>query len=127
MSELLAKRNQRGRRLLTGSTPVLAASVLQTLLRSYAEQSMVTIQRIDIARDFEPGEDGLTPIGLQLSARGDIYGLVDLLYLVQHGEKLLVVDDLRVNATAARRRSAPALIGWTIYLHGFYVPEEEAA
>ena len=30
------------------------------------------------------------------AVRGDIYGLVDLLFYLQHGEKLLVIDDLRV-------------------------------
>lgn len=124
VDELQVRRDRLTRRLLTGTTPVLAASVLQTLVRSYAEESLVTLQRIDAARDFEAGEDGLVPIGLQVTARGDVFGLVDLLYLMQHGDKLLVIDDLRVNAAGARRSQAESVITWTINLHGYYAPEE---
>lgn len=124
VDELQARRDRRSRRLLTGTTPVLAASVLQTLVRSYAEESLVTLQRIDAARDFEAADDGLVPIGLQVTARGDVYGLVELLYLLQHGEKLLVIDDLRVNAAARRTARDQAIITWTINLHGYYAPED---
>lgn len=124
VEELQSRRDRRSRRLLTGTTPVLAASVLQTLVRSYAEESLVSLQRIDVARDFEAEEEGLVPIGLQVTARGDVYGLVGLLYLLQHGEKLLVIDDLRVNASARRTSQDQATITWTINLHGYYAPED---
>lgn len=125
VAELRRARDRESARLLSGSTPALAASNLQTLIRGYAERSRVSLQRVDVDRDFEAEESGLVPIGLQLSARGDIYGLVDLLFYLQNGEKLLMIEDLRVQTPF--RRGADALLNWTIQLRGFHLPEEDRA
>ncbi len=124
VEELQQRRDLMARALLTGSTPVLAASVLQTLVQSYAEESLVLLPRVDASREFPAAEDGLVPVGLQLTAQGDIYGLVNFLFLLQHGEKLLVIDELRVSASSPRRGREPETLSWTIHLHGFYAPEE---
>jgi hypothetical protein len=121
-------RDQRARRLLTGSTPALAASSLQMLIRDYAGRSRVRLERVDVDRDMEAGEQGLTPVALQLTARGDIYGLVDFVFHLQSGEKVLAIDELRVSAGAGGRiRGGAELLAWTIRLHGLYAPGEAAA
>lgn len=125
VAELERGRSLRSRRLLVGTTPALAASTLQTLVRSYAEESRVTLQRVNLTGQAEPEESGLTPVGLQVTVLGDLYGLVDFLYFLQNGEKLLVIDELQVNANP-RRGAAQHLMSWTLRLHGYHVEEEPA-
>ncbi|NIW37939.1 MAG: hypothetical protein GWN32_16075, partial [Gemmatimonadetes bacterium] len=71
--------------------------------------------------------DGLTPIGMELFVRGDVYGLVDFLFYLQNGEKLLVIDELNVNSGRLRRSTEEELLSWTVRLHGLYTPAEEPA
>ncbi|UCF18613.1 MAG: type II secretion system protein M [Gemmatimonadota bacterium] len=123
VARLEESRDQRVRRLLTGSTPALAASTLQTLMRSYAERSRVRLERVDADREFELAENGLTPIGMQMVVRGDVYGLVDFLFYLQNGEKLLVIDELRITAGAGRTADQQ-LMAWNVRLHGVYAPPE---
>ncbi len=108
-----------GRRLLEGNTAAVAASGLQQLINRYAEESSVSLDRVDVAGDLatEPGE--LLAIPARLAGRADVYGLVDLLFYLQQGEKLLVIDDLRVSTT---RATGPGvnLITWSMNLHGYY-------
>jgi type II secretory pathway component PulM len=125
VAELEQGRSRRSRRLLVGTTPALAASTLQTLVRSYAEESRVTLQRVNLSGQAEPEESGLAPVGLQVTVQGDVYGLVDFLYFLQNGEKLLVIDELQVNSSR-RRGVAQQLMSWTLRLHGFYVEEGPA-
>lgn len=118
-------RDRRARRLLTGSTAALAASSLQTLMRSYAERSRVRLERIDVNPDEEPGQYGLTPIGLQLTVSGDLFGLVDFVFYLQNGEKMLVIDELRISgASGGMGRTGTELLAWTVLLHGLYAPDE---
>lgn len=125
VAELEQSRSRRSRRLLVGTTPALAASTLQTLIRSYAEQSRVTLQRVNLSGQAEPEESGLIPVGLQATVLGDIYGLVDFLFFLQNGEKLLVIDELQVSVNP-RRGVAEQLMSWTLRLHGYYVEEGAA-
>src|SRR5256712_3193294 len=97
-------------RLVSGATPALAASMLQGLLQRYADESAVQLDRVDVAGQPRPDKPGLLAIPVQLQGQGDIYGLVDFLYRLERGEKLLVVDDLTLNARFARMPT-PALSG----------------
>lgn len=125
-SQLRDALGRRDQSLLEGSTVALAGSALQSLVRSYGERSRVSILRLDPAGSASlDGEDAtgsvdVAPIALSLTAEGDIYGLVDLLYYLQNGETLLVVDELRVNSPRGSRTGA--LMGWTLRLRGFYEP-----
>jgi hypothetical protein len=120
-------RERRAQRLLPGSTPALAGSSLQTLVRGYAEQSRITLDRVDVAREFEADSAGLIPVPADLVVHGDVYGLVDFLFYLQNGEKLLVIDELSVSAAQRRSQTGPEMLSWTVSLHGFYVTEEEPA
>jgi hypothetical protein len=114
-----AARGTWGARLVSGSTPALAASELQVLVRRYAELSAVEVDRVNVVGEPTPIEGGLTAIPLQLAAQGDIHGLVQLLSLIQDGERLLVVDDLTVTA-GAPRSDGVQLLTWSMRLRGPY-------
>lgn len=106
--------------LLEGETIAVASSGLQRILNLYADQSQVLVDRVDFASNrLTEDVDVLAPVPAFITARGDIYGLVDLLFYLQHGEKLLVIDEMVVNAG----RNGPgdhANLTWTIGLHGHY-------
>jgi hypothetical protein len=113
-------RRQLRKRLLTGSTPALAASNLQTLLQSYADSSRVSLDRIDPVAD--PGATsahGLPTIPVRLSGQGDIYGLAALLKRLQLGEKLLAIDEVSLTVVNAGRPGAD-LLAFSVRLHGAY-------
>jgi len=114
-------------RLVSGATPALAASSLQGLLQRYADESAVQLDRVDVAGQPRPDRPGLVAIPVQLQGQGDIYGLVDFLYRLERGEKLLVVDDLTLNAGVAWMPSAgfagdnrSQRLTWSVRLHGLY-------
>src|SRR3989442_14440355 len=114
-------------RLVSGATPALAASTLQGLLQRYADESAVQLDRVDVAGQARPDRPGLLSIPVQLQGQGDIYGLVDFFYRLERGEKLLVIDDLTLNAGGVWVPN-PGLGGgrqsqrltWSNCLHGPY-------
>lgn len=116
-----AQRGARGveARLVTGSTPALAASVLQGQLQRHAEDAGIQLDRVDVATQPRPDRGGLLAIPAQLQGQGDVYGLVDFLYRLQASEVLLVVDDMTVNTATDGGDGRQTLI-WTVRLHGLY-------
>ena len=93
-------------RLVSGATPALSASTLQGLLQRYADESAVQLDRVDAAGEPRPDKPGLLAIPVQLQGQGDIYGVVDFLYRLERGERLLVLDDVTLNAGLAWLPSA---------------------
>jgi hypothetical protein len=89
-------------RLLSGRTAALAASTLQTLLQDFADQSRVTVSRLDVA-GAPDSTAGLPAIPATVSAIGDIYGITELLALIQHGPRLLEIAELSVRPNPALR------------------------
>ena len=116
----LAQQSVRGR-LLAGTTPAVAASHLQVLLQRYADESAVQLDRVDAVSEAEPNREGggLLAIPVRLQVHGDVYGLVDFLYRLQHGEKLLVTDELGINAGFESTAGSQSLT-WSVRLHGLY-------
>jgi hypothetical protein len=105
-------------RLLAGRTPALAASALQALLQSYADQSQVTVSRLDVAGAPDTTSGPLPMIPATLSGVGDVYGITDLLSLVQHGALLLEIAELNVRPNPALRGD---LLQVTVLLRGAYL------
>lgn len=118
-----------GTRLITGTTPAVAASNLQVLLQRYADESAVQLDRVDAAQEPGTSESGLIRVPMRLQGHGDIYGLVDFLYRLQHGEKLLVLDELSANAGLESTAGTQSLT-WSIRLHALYpatAPQQRGA
>jgi hypothetical protein len=112
--------------MATGSTPALAASNLQALVQRYAEESVVQLDRIFVAGEAKSDSLGLITIPVQLQGQGDIYGLVDFLYRLQHGEKLLVIDDLTITA-GLPQTDRREFVTWSMTMHGLYASPEKAS
>ena len=106
-------------RLVTGTTPALAASGLQGLLQRFAEEHGVQLDRVDVAAQPRPDRGGLLAIPAQLQGQSDIAGLVDFLFRIQVSQVLLVTDELLVTAATDGRDGRQTLI-WTVRLHGLY-------
>lgn len=105
-------------RLLAGRTPALAASALQSLLQDFADQSQVMVSRLDVAGAPDAAEGALPAIPATVSAVGDIYGVTDLLSLIQHGPLLLEITELSVRPNPALRGE---LLQLTVTVHAAYV------
>lgn len=113
------------RLLLAGATPALAASNLQTLLQQYAEESLVQLNRVDVVGQPKAERPGLVSVPVVLQGQGDIHGLVDFLYRVQHGQRLLVIDEISVN-TRSSWQGENQVLQWSLRAHGLY-PAPEAS
>lgn len=108
-----------GALLSTGATPALAASSLQVLLRAYAEQSSIQLDRVDVAGQPTPETPGLLAIPIALQGQGDIYGLIAFLFRIQHGERLLIIDEMAVSSGLVQHGGGRLLV-WSIRAHGLY-------
>jgi Type II secretion system (T2SS), protein M subtype b len=109
-------------RVLRGETPALAAAKLQELLRDYAEASRVDLEDVDVGGDPATDSTGLAAIPVRLTADGDVNGLTELLWQIEHGEKLLIVDELRVISRSPASDGTQRL-SWTLRLRGPFVTE----
>ncbi|MGH7472097.1 MAG: hypothetical protein ACRENP_29455 [Longimicrobiales bacterium] len=105
-------------RLLAGRTPALAASALQSLLQQFADQSQVTVSRLDVAGAPDTSAAALPMIPATLSGVGDIYGITELLSLIQNGALLLEIAALNVRPNPALRGD---LLQVTVTLRGAYL------
>ena len=115
------RRSQAGtmRLLLAGASPALAASNLQALLQQYAEESLVQLNRVDVVGEPKAERPGLVSLPVVLQGQGDIHGLVDFLYRVQHGQRLLVIDEISINTRSSWLREDQSLL-WSLRAHGLY-------
>ena len=91
-------------RLISGHTPALAAAELSSLIRRFAEDTNVHINRENVNPAKQTGSH--QKISLQLSISSDVIGLRDFLYQIQNDEKLLDVESLTVNSRVTRRGKA---------------------
>ena len=114
------------RLLLAGATPALAASNLQALLQQYADESLVQLNRVDVAGAVTTERPGLASVPVLLQGQGDIHGLVDFLFRVQHGQRLLVIDEISVNTRSTYLRDDQSLT-WSVRGHGLYPAAGETA
>ena len=114
------------RLLLTGASPALAASNLQTLLQRYAEESLVQLNRVDVVGEPKAERPGLVSLPVLLQGQGDIHGLLDFLYRVQHGQKLLVVEEISVNTRSSYLREDDETLQWSLRARGLYPAREES-
>jgi type II secretory pathway component PulM len=141
---LQARRNERealADRLLTGATLDVAASALQELVQRYALESEVELGRFDLERarrsrrDIqEPaattdsaasGDDplaGVQTIPARITADSDVHGLVAMLHRLQNGDKLLLIDEIRINSRSPDD-DGRQMVGWSLYIRAPFVTE----
>jgi hypothetical protein len=106
-------------RLLTGGTPALAASELQSIIGRYAEQSSISVTRMNVVGEPAPLEPGLSAIPLQLTAESDVFGLADFLARLQHGEKLVAIEEITVTVGSPGRDGTHSFV-WSLRLRAPY-------
>jgi hypothetical protein len=112
--------------LATGSTAALAASNLQALVQRYAEESVVQLDRIYVAGEAKADSLGLVNIPVQVQGQADIYGLVDFLFRLQHGEKLFMIDDMTITSGLPQTGRKDFVV-WSMTMHGLYAPSGKAS
>lgn len=105
-------------RLLSGRTPALAAATLQSVLQGFADQSQLTVSRLDVAGAPDTTAAAVPMIPATVSAIGDIYGVTSMLSFIQHGPQLLEISELDIRPNPALRGE---LLQFTIKLHAAYV------
>ena len=108
--------------LLSGRTSALAASQLQSTLQDFADQSRVTVSRLDVAGAPATRDSGVPMIPATLSALGDIYGITELLSRIQNGPLLLEITELTVRPNPALRGE---LLQLTVALRGPHLAEAQ--
>ncbi len=92
-----------GPRLLQGRSAALAASALQGLLQDIADESGVVVSRLDVAGAPEADPAAAPAIPATVSAIGDIWGVTDMLSLLQHAPHVLEIEELSVRPNPALR------------------------
>lgn len=106
-----------GTRFLPATTPAVAASELQKLIKEMAAQAVTEVRSERILPPVERGE--MLEIPLEITVSGDIRQLVDLLSRLDQAPKLLAVQDLRVRVVNI---SQPKDLLATLTLSGFILP-----
>lgn len=131
-------------RLLTGATLDVAASALQELVQRYATESQVELGRFDLERarrsrpaerdpsaargvedPAESAEDplaGVQTIPARVTAESDVFGLVALLQRLQSGEKLMLIDEIRINSRSPDD-DGRQMVSWSFYLRAPFVAD----
>lgn len=87
--------------LLEARDPVLAQNQLETIVRSVADQSGVTISRSTPLQEKSVGEK-YSKVTLQINVQSGMAELTDFLYAVSVHSKFLQVEDFYMNAFRVR-------------------------
>jgi Tfp pilus assembly protein PilO len=105
-------------RFLPASTPAVAASELQKLVKELAAEASTEVRSERIMPPVERGE--LLEIPIEITVSGEVRQLVDLLSRLDAAPKLLAVENLRVRVVNI---SQPRDLLATLTLSGFILPE----
>lgn len=104
-------------RLLTSTTPAVAASELQKIVKEVAAVAKMEVRSERILPTAERGE--LIEIPVEIAVSGEIRELVDLLARLDSASKLLVLQELRIRVVNV---SQPRDLLATLTLSGFILP-----
>lgn len=121
-SELEATTQRLGQlssRFLPASTPAVAASELQKLVKEVAAAATTDVRSERILAPVERGE--LLEIPIEIAVSGEIRQLVDLLSRLERIPKLLTVQDMKVRVVNV---SQPRELLATLTVSGFILPEK---
>lgn len=87
-------------RLLSARTPALAASALQSVLQSFADQSQMTVSQLDVTGPPD-STSSFIAIPAVISAIGEIESVTHMLSLIQHGPLLLHLHEMTIRPNPA--------------------------
>jgi type II secretory pathway component PulM len=90
-------------RLLTGSTPAMAAAELQSMLSELAAQNGVEISR-KTARPEQKVQDNLMKVAVQMETNCGPDQLVQLLSAIENYNKFLTVDELGITSYRIQKK-----------------------
>jgi hypothetical protein len=105
------------RRLLTGSTPAVAASALEGMLQGAVEGAGAQLQQLAVeavSAEADAGAGAALPaVQATVAAVGDVEGLARLLAQLGHGPRPVGVARVTVQRNPALR-GAPDVLQWTL-------------
>ncbi len=104
-------------RFLPGTTPAVAASELQKLVKELATQAATEVRSERILPPVDRGD--LLEVPLEIAVSGEIRHLVDLLTRLEQAPKLLTVQDLKIRVVNV---SQPRDLLATLTLSGYILP-----
>ena len=104
-------------RWLKGPTPPLAASELQTLVKSLSEQAGAEVRSERILPLVERG--GLQEVPIEITVASGLREMVRLLYDLEHTTKILTVQDVKVRVVAVGQ---PRDLLTTFNVSGYLLP-----
>jgi Tfp pilus assembly protein PilO len=104
-------------RLLASTTPAVAASELQKIVKEMAAQANTEIRSERILPTAERGE--LVEIPVEIAVSGEIRRLVDLFARLEQAPKLLTVQEVRIRVVNI---SQPRELLASLTLSGFMLP-----
>jgi len=104
-------------RWLTGPTPTLAASELQTLIKGLADQAGAEMRSERILPPVERA--GLQEVPIEITAASSLRDAVRLLYDLQHTPKILTVQDVKIRVVAVGQ---PRDLLTTFTISGYLLP-----
>ena len=123
LRQALAEREARAavapRRVLAARTAALAASTLQTTLRSWAESAPLAVSSLDVSGEPDSAATGALPA--TLTALGDVQAVGAFLEALRRGPLLVEVRELHVRPNNALRGEPLQL---TLTLAAPWVQEE---
>ncbi len=105
-------------RLLRGPTAPLAASELQKLVKDVAASSNMEVrsERVLPATDRE----GLQEVPIEIIIAGRIRDTMTALYRLEHGDRLLMIKDLKIRVVAVGQ---PRELLTTLTVAGYVIPD----
>jgi hypothetical protein len=84
-------------KLLTSSTPSLAAVEIQGMINTIAQANNVKVQTMQVLEAKDAGELGYVVIPVKFSIDSNILQLKEIVYKIESPDKLLVIKELNVD------------------------------
>jgi Tfp pilus assembly protein PilO len=106
-------------RFLPASTPAVAASELQKLIKDMATTANTEVRSERILPPVERGE--LLEVPIEIAVSGEIRQLVDLMVQIERAPKLLVFQDVKIRVVNITQ---PKDLLATLTLAGFIMPSK---
>jgi len=115
-------------RLFGGENPAMAGAALAQYLQANGRESRVLLTRLEPVPAQEAGV-GLITLPLRVQGESDLQGLLTLLHSLESGEKLVRVDNLRIQGlrTALASGNGAEVLTFEFTAAGFMLVEPEVS